>query len=168
MILCPQCVDGKFIENIEKKLFFCDECGFKIPIKDGVAVFHPAKSEVHDGFKPSIFSDVLEIEKNHFWIKVRKHFIEMIFKTYVQPEEKIIEVGSGTGNIAGGLFKKGYKDISVKDTILRNGSSLTWSAPLSGTISMWWHYSMYWNMWMTMISSFKIYSRCLKPGERQS
>lgn len=124
MILCPECSNGELIENIKKKLFSCSECGFKLPVKDGVVVFHPGKSGVHNGFKPTIFNDVLEIESNHFWIKVRKHFAGKMFKRYVRPGEKILEVGSGTGNIAGGLLKKGYKDISVADVHL-NGLETT-------------------------------------------
>jgi nucleoside-diphosphate-sugar epimerase len=52
-------------------------------------------------------------EEKHFWFLARKEFILQNAINHIQPNDKIIEIGAGTGNVARYLQKNGYENISV-------------------------------------------------------
>lgn len=119
MIFCTKC-QSQFSEDIEanNNRLICVNCKFEIPVQDNLVVFHPEDSGSHDGIKPCIYDDVIDMEDKHFWLNARKKLIQLVFEKYVDCEDKIIEIGAGTGNVTGFLMKNGYKNISVGDVHL--------------------------------------------------
>lgn len=116
MIRCIQCLDGIFSEGDNK--LTCANCGFEIPMQDGLVIFHPDDSVVHNGMEPCILDDVVPFEDKHFWMKARRDFIKTVFNKHVNYVDKIIEIGAGTGSITRSLLEDGYNDISVGEVHL--------------------------------------------------
>lgn len=116
MIRCIKCLDGVFSEGGNK--LTCAKCGFKIPMQDGLVIFHPVDSAIHGGMESCILDDVISFEDKHFWMKSRRDFIKSIFNKYVNYANKIIEIGAGTGSITRCLLENGYNDISVGEVHL--------------------------------------------------
>ncbi len=117
MILCTRCSQGQLSEKVRQKLV-CSECGLEIPIQESLITFHPEDSGSHDGIEPCIYDDVIDMEDKHFWMNARKKLIRLVFEKYVGYEDEIMEIGAGTGNVAGFLMRNGYRNVSVGDVHL--------------------------------------------------
>lgn len=80
---------------------------------DGIKIFHDAIDENHGDYNSKGLDNLYNAEEKHFWFIVRKEFIYQNMQKYIQKQNKIIEVGAGTGNVSRYLMKKGYNNISV-------------------------------------------------------
>lgn len=80
---------------------------------DGIKIFHENMDESHEDYNAKGLDNLYLQEEKHFWFIARKEFILQNAHKYIKPEDKIIEIGAGTGNVARYLQKNGYKDISV-------------------------------------------------------
>lgn len=79
---------------------------------DGIKIFEKVK-ENHSDYNAQGLENLYVQEEKHFWFIARKEFILQKFKKYIKQNEKIIEIGAGTGNVARFLLQNGYKNISV-------------------------------------------------------
>lgn len=79
---------------------------------DGIKIFYEA-DENHEDYNSKGLDNLYHAENRHFWFIVRKEFILQNIKKYIKKNEKIIEIGAGTGNVARFLMENGYSNISV-------------------------------------------------------
>ena len=79
---------------------------------DGIKIFDEA-NENHSDYNAKGLDNLYAQEEKHFWFIARKEFILQNFKRYINKNEKIIEIGAGTGNISRFLKQNGYDNISV-------------------------------------------------------
>jgi SAM-dependent methyltransferase len=84
----------------------CPKCGFTPEKKDGIVRFSTEVTEQTDGFHPSYFADLAELEKNSFWFKARNKLISWVFATYFPNANRFLEVGIGTGYVMTGLSER--------------------------------------------------------------
>ncbi len=68
----------------------------------------------HADYNSVALEIIKSTENNHFWFITRREYIISAFKRLVKKTDKTIEIGSGTGFIAGGIKNLGY-DIAVGD-----------------------------------------------------
>lgn len=115
MIKCTKCSEGIFAEGIN---LTCGKCGNEVPVKDGLLIFHPEDSAVHDGMESCILDDLVSYEDRHFWMKARRDLVSSVFGKYVDRSSEIIEIGAGTGSITRRLKQDGYNNISVGEVHL--------------------------------------------------
>jgi 2-polyprenyl-3-methyl-5-hydroxy-6-metoxy-1,4-benzoquinol methylase len=106
MIVCPTCS-----EELQKKgpQLKCPKCAFQPTDTDGILCF--ALDEANNDFADYSAEglDLLyKYEQDHFWFKNRKRYIKRMFKKYAAKDERIIEIGAGTGNVSGMLADEGY------------------------------------------------------------
>lgn len=80
---------------------------------DGIKIFHNDVEENHNDYNSQGLDNLYNAEENHFWFRARKEYILQNFKEYILNNNKIIEIGAGTGNVARYLNLNGYEDISV-------------------------------------------------------
>ncbi|MDH5681264.1 MAG: methyltransferase domain-containing protein [Spirochaetota bacterium] len=117
MFSCPNCHTEM---NELKNSFLCPDCGFKPLLEDDILFFNP---EIDDGFadyNPQSLNHLYKAEESHFWFLNRKDMIKWAFTKHVEKNERIIEIGAGTGNVTRMLLANGYQDISVGD-VHKNG-----------------------------------------------
>lgn len=110
MIVCPKCKTGlKRQENSLK----CNKCKFTAKVKSGIVYFHPGIPEDLKNYNAKFYEELYRHEQKHFWFTSRKNVILRHFKDFVKPEESILEIGAGTGDIMRELISKGYKNVAV-------------------------------------------------------
>ncbi len=80
---------------------------------DGIKYFHENVNEDHDDYNSKGLDNLYAQEEKHFWFIARKEFILQNALKYVKADEKILEVGAGTGNVSRFLQSNGYSNISV-------------------------------------------------------
>lgn len=78
-----------------------------------IKVFNNEINENHSDYNAKGLDKLFEQEEKHFWFIVRKEFIFENIVKFIGLNEKIIEIGAGTGNVSRFLQKKGYNNISV-------------------------------------------------------
>lgn len=111
MIICPKCYSK--LRRINSDLI-CKKCNYKAIQKNSIIFFsHENNNNFHD-YNPAGLDNLFKAEGKNFWFINRKLFIRNLFNKYVSKDAKIIEVGSGTGDVAGMLLSQGY-DVSVGD-----------------------------------------------------
>jgi 2-polyprenyl-3-methyl-5-hydroxy-6-metoxy-1,4-benzoquinol methylase len=80
---------------------------------DGIKVFDKHIDDSHEDYNAKGLDNLYSQEEKHFWFIARKEFILQNAVKYIKPNDKIIEIGAGTGNVARYLQKNGYENISV-------------------------------------------------------
>lgn len=80
---------------------------------DGIKVFDKNVDDFHGDYNAKGLDILYAQEEKHFWFIARKEFILQNAIKYINPTDKIIEIGAGTGNVARYLQKNGYENISV-------------------------------------------------------
>jgi 2-polyprenyl-3-methyl-5-hydroxy-6-metoxy-1,4-benzoquinol methylase len=76
-----------------------------------IKIFHHDSN--NEDYNPNGLNNLYKQEEKHFWFIARKEFILKKIKNIVKKDEKIIEIGSGTGNVTKFLINNGYENISV-------------------------------------------------------
>ena len=79
---------------------------------DGIKIFDEV-DENHCDYNAKGLDNLYAQEEKHFWFIARKEFILQNFKKYIKKNDKIIEIGAGTGNVSRYIKNNGYKNISV-------------------------------------------------------
>ncbi|MBZ5678201.1 MAG: class I SAM-dependent methyltransferase [Acidobacteriia bacterium] len=75
----------------------CPGCGGSPPRSKGFVAFAPEASESNDGFSPSYFSRLVDLEAGHFWFEGRNQVILWGLRRYAREARSLMEVGCGTG-----------------------------------------------------------------------
>ena len=81
--------------------------------QDDIKIFDRDIEESHADYNAQWLDSLYAQEEKHFWFVARKEFILKIMQKYIAKEEKIIEIGAGTGNVSRYLQKNKYQNISV-------------------------------------------------------
>ena len=100
---------------------------------DGIKIFHENVDENHDDYNSKGLDNLYVQEEKHFWFLARKNFILQNFKKYIDRNSKIIEIGSGTGNVSRNLQQNGYAKLSssfVIAAIQKNEATKAAAKPL--------------------------------------
>ena len=111
MIICPKC---KSELKKATESYLCNSCGFRANIVNGVIYFKPEIDETFESYDPNALDVFYRYEKEHFWFKIRRNFILKIFGKYIKKSSLVMEVGTGTGNIARELKNNGF-DVVISD-----------------------------------------------------
>jgi 2-polyprenyl-3-methyl-5-hydroxy-6-metoxy-1,4-benzoquinol methylase len=106
MLVCPKC--NSIFKDTNK--YNCINCGIQYPIIHNVPYFYSdITSEKYDFDEYKIEIDkIANAENKHFWFKSRRNLILQVFNKFISKEDKIIEIGAGTGSIAKMLSSNGY------------------------------------------------------------
>lgn len=80
---------------------------------DGIKLFSEIAASDHQDYNSKGLDNLFAQEEKHFWFIARKEFIFQNLKKYLRLDDKVIELGAGTGNVARFLKNKGYENISV-------------------------------------------------------
>lgn len=110
MIVCPKC---ELELNKTDAYYICSECAYKALIRNGIVFFNPEITNMNEDYDSEALNYLYKYEQKHFWFLHRKKIIAGIIKKYVKNNQKIIEMGAGTGDIARMLLTMGYTDMSV-------------------------------------------------------
>ena len=81
--------------------------------EDNIKIFDRDIIENHADYNAQGLDNLYAQEEKHFWFIARKEFIFQNMKQFISVDEKIIEIGAGTGNVSRYLHNNGYKNISV-------------------------------------------------------
>lgn len=80
---------------------------------DGIKIFHKDIASSHKDYNSKGLDNLYSQEEKHFWFLARKEFILQNFERYISQDDKVIEIGAGTGNVARYLKQNNYKNVSV-------------------------------------------------------
>ncbi len=80
---------------------------------NNIKIFHDNANEDHSDYNANGLDNLYSQEEKHFWFLARKEFILQNFSKYILKDNKIIEIGAGTGNVSRYLKENGYENISV-------------------------------------------------------
>lgn len=81
--------------------------------EDNIKIFDRDIIENHADYNAKGLDNLYSQEEKHFWFIARKEFIFQNIKQFISVNEKIIEIGAGTGNVSRYLHNNNYKNISV-------------------------------------------------------
>jgi len=112
MIVCPKCTNE--LKMIESNKYFCSTCNFSAESMNGVVYFKPEIDETFESYNPNALDTFYKYEVEHFWFRIRRDLILRTFDKYVGRESLVMEVGTGTGNVARELKNNGY-NMTISD-----------------------------------------------------
>lgn len=92
MLNCIKC--GSKIDNFEDK---CYKCGSVIKKISGFLSFAPNLANENENFPKDAFENLVKLESNNFWFRVRNKIIVSSIKRYCGRFDSLLEVGCGTG-----------------------------------------------------------------------
>lgn len=85
----------------------------KIKVVDGIKVIHDDVEHNHEDYNAVQLSTLFSAEEKHFWFLHRKKTIYQGMRDLVPVDNRIIEIGAGTGGVSQFLIKQGYKNFAV-------------------------------------------------------
>jgi SAM-dependent methyltransferase len=80
----------------------CAACGEQPALERGFTLLAPAIDD-RDGFEPDAFSQLSELEAQHFWFRARNQLICSLIRRYAPAATSLFEVGCGTGFVLQGI-----------------------------------------------------------------
>jgi SAM-dependent methyltransferase len=66
----------------------------------------PEQANGHEGFDPSLFEALYQIEPTHFWFRARNHMIVEMLRRYFPNFSNLLEIGCGTGFVLAAIEEK--------------------------------------------------------------
>jgi 2-polyprenyl-3-methyl-5-hydroxy-6-metoxy-1,4-benzoquinol methylase len=117
VIVCPRCSAG--LEETGGG-FVCRSCSYSAAREDGIVIFEPGVMPDHDDYQAEGLDALYRFESGHPWFTHRVKLIRETFAAHVQRDERILEVGAGTGHTARALIEAGFANLSIGE-IHRNG-----------------------------------------------
>lgn len=83
--------------------------------ENGIYIYHENIGIDHPDYNANGLDKIYLQEEEHFWFICRKELIYSLMNKYIDKKSKIIDIGSGTGNIPRYLKKFGYSNICSGD-----------------------------------------------------
>jgi 2-polyprenyl-3-methyl-5-hydroxy-6-metoxy-1,4-benzoquinol methylase len=106
MIICPECTEP-YQTN-----WVCKKCHHEIEVNAGIPFFSPLNIKDFKDHSIHGLEEIYNNQSSHFWLTTRNTFIGNHLKKHLNLNQKCMEIGGGTGNVANHLQKLGF-DISV-------------------------------------------------------
>ncbi len=88
-------------------------------VQNDIYIFDEYINENNEDYNASGLDLLFDNEDWHFWFVGRKEFILKNILKFVSKNDKILDLGCGTGNIAKYFMEKGFSNISVCDMHLK-------------------------------------------------
>lgn len=107
MRACPSCGATPSTEG-----WACSECGWRPSTIDGFLAFAPEMARTDDGFDPSLFDGLADVEARNFWFSARNDLILWAMRTHVPECTRFLEIGCGTGFVLAGI-RSAYPDAEL-------------------------------------------------------
>ena len=98
MLICTVC--SARLQNVTTP---CSACGTCVATRDGFTAWAPELADSNDGFRAEYFSDLAQVESEHFWFRARNALIIWALKKYFQDFRHLLEVGCGSGFVLSGI-----------------------------------------------------------------
>jgi len=93
-------------KRFEARQWTCPTCGDYPESTGGFLCFAPNLAVENNGFSPQYFSQLTEIETNHFWFEARNQMLQWAFGRYFPHARRFLEVGCGTGFVLAGMRRR--------------------------------------------------------------
>lgn len=106
MLICPHC--KKELQQTDGGMK-CPACATNFPIREGIQTFVDTPPAQDEGYREGCFEVAHDIVENLFWFRKRNDAILHLFRRYVNPKGRIIEIGCGTGLVLEFLRKNGFR-----------------------------------------------------------
>jgi SAM-dependent methyltransferase len=74
--------------------------------RDGFLAFAPALAGQNDGFNPTAFAGLAEVEARNFWFRARNRLLAWALRRYFPRAESFLEIGCGTGFVLSNLRRE--------------------------------------------------------------
>jgi len=113
---CVQCG-----ERFGGSAWRCPSCGFSPQQHDGVLSF--CEPQGIDGFDPSAFDPLAQLEHTSFWFRSRNRIIVWALRRYFPDIRRVLEIGCGTGFVLEGLRAQ-WPDLQIAGGELHMGGLL--------------------------------------------
>ena len=97
MRLCLSC-NNQFVSDS----WYCPECHTSPKFQTGFPSFAPELSS-DNGFKDSIFHELIQLEASNFWFQSRNKLIIWALNKYFSYSRCLLEIGCGTGFVLSGI-----------------------------------------------------------------
>jgi len=95
--------------NSTRTGYSCNSCQRQYQTQDGIIQFHGESSGKEYHFPEGGFDLLYRSEEGSFWFQVRNRLIGDVLRTYLCKDARLLEVGCGTGFVAGYLKAQGYR-----------------------------------------------------------
>lgn len=89
---CISCLSGYASEG-----WICPNCGFVPASVDGLFAFAPESAVTTSGFRPEVFSELVQLEEGNFWFRARNTLLTWAVKRHFPHMSSFFEIGCGTG-----------------------------------------------------------------------
>lgn len=103
MLICPTCKTELAPGN---ESVSCPKCGASYPIRDGIFIFE--KSVETEAYPEECFETGHQNIKSLFWFKKRNKAILNLFRRFINPKSRIVELGCASGLVQEMLEENGY------------------------------------------------------------
>jgi SAM-dependent methyltransferase len=98
MRLCSSC--NKPFDYASRQ---CPFCFYEPKRMGGHLAFAPELAEKSEGFEPTYFAPLAEMEAGNFWFRSRNHLLVWALQRYFPEAENFMEIGCGTGFVLSGV-----------------------------------------------------------------
>jgi 2-polyprenyl-3-methyl-5-hydroxy-6-metoxy-1,4-benzoquinol methylase len=95
--------------NLTSTGYSCNSCQKQYPTINGITQFRDEKSDEEYYFPDGGFDLLYNSEEKSFWFQVRNLLLGEVLDKYISKDKRLLEVGCGTGFVAGYLKKMGYR-----------------------------------------------------------
>lgn len=98
MLVCTECRAP--IQNANQP---CMTCGTCASVRQGFTAWAPELADANNGFRAEYFSDLAQVESEHFWFRARNTLIVWAIKRYFPNFQSLLEIGCGSGFVLSGI-----------------------------------------------------------------
>lgn len=98
MLVCTTCR-----ARIESASQPCLACGASPALRAGFVTWAPELADANNGFRAEYFSDLAQVESEHFWFRARNKLIVWSLKKFFPDFHSLLEVGCGSGFVLSGI-----------------------------------------------------------------
>jgi 2-polyprenyl-3-methyl-5-hydroxy-6-metoxy-1,4-benzoquinol methylase len=104
-----RCIACRGILESTDSGYTCRSCKKRYPNEDGIIRFRDETPVKEYHFPEGGFDVLYRSEAGSFWFQVRNRIIGALLSRYVPKDARLLEVGCGTGFVAGYLNQQGYQ-----------------------------------------------------------
>ena len=98
--------------RFESPIWECPQCQTHPPIREGMIEFASALKNSSEGFDPTSFSRLFQLESKNFWFRARNRLIIQTLRHFFPEIKTFLEIGCGTGYVLDGI-QQAYPESTV-------------------------------------------------------